>query len=106
MSSLPSVNVNAVNKIYLGHNASGNATSHLIETEDSNESTESNVVLGFRGFGSVSPNPNSYGQSGSGSASPCVWDPNERVKNSLSAIKLMCESPALDPYLLQLLSEK
>lgn len=35
-----------------------------------------------------------------------VLDPTERKNNALTALKLLCESPALEPHLLELLSAK
>jgi hypothetical protein len=74
-----------------------------IDGDDSNESTESNVIVGFRGFGSNSPGPSGHG---SGQMKAGIWDANERVRNAVAAIKNMCESYALEPHLLQLLGEK
>lgn len=76
-----------------------------LDGEDSNESTESNVILAFRGFGSntqgTSAQLTALSQSNQG-----VWDPNERIRNSLLIIKSLCESFALEPHLHQLLGEK
>jgi hypothetical protein len=77
----------------------------MLDGDDSNESTESNNVLAFRGFGSSSPGP-SITISGSSQANHGVWDANERIRNALSILKLMCESSALEPYLHQILAEK
>lgn len=46
----------------------------MLEGDDSNESTESNVVLGFRGFGSSSPGPSM--QHSSLPQLNQVWDSN------------------------------
>ena len=82
-----------------GHSASMVA----LDADDSNESNESsNVVMGFRAFGTS----NVSGIQSTGSSQSPVWDPNERVKNAHSALKLMCESFALEPHLHQLLGER
>ncbi len=86
----------------------GPVTAMIVEGDDSNESTESsNVILGFRGFGASSPGPSTQLSAGlSQSSSQGVWDPNERIRNAHSILKLMCDSAALVPYFHQLLSEK
>lgn len=85
-----------------------NSSGVIAETDDSNESTESasgTVIYGLRAL-------NSSGAIGGGSSTmlgnpnTCVWDPNERVRNAQSALKLMCESYALEPHLHQLLGER
>jgi len=39
-------------------------------------------------------------------SSKYVLDPSERKNNALAALKLLCDSPALEPYLLDLLSAR
>jgi len=73
--------------------------------DDSNESTESNVIVGFRGFGSSSPGPSGH-TNNSNQLKAGIWDANERARNAVAAVKCMCECYALEPHLLQLLGEK
>jgi hypothetical protein len=79
----------------------------MLEGDDSNESTESVNVLvgGFRGFGANSPGPSAQ-QSSSNHSTSGVWDANERVRNAISILNLLCDSCALQPHLHQLLGEK
>lgn len=94
---------NKVLHYILGQNVAG--VNAMLEGDDSNESTESGVTIGFRGFGSSSPGPSAQ-ISGGPQHGQGVWDANERIRNALSIIKLMCESYALEPHLHQLLGEK
>lgn len=84
---------------------SGMAASAMLEGDDSNESTESSAILGFRGFGSSSPGP-SMQLSNLNTTSQGVWDSNERIRNAIAILKLMCESTSLDSHFHQLLGEK
>lgn len=92
-----------VNFIVNAVQASTNNANPIMDGEDSNESIESNVIMGFRGFGSSSPGPS---VSGSGQSHQGIWDSNERIRNAVASVKLMCESVALEPHLQQLLGEK
>ena len=78
-----------------------------LDAEDSNDELNESTPMGFRPFGvSNVGGAGSSGQGGGQSSSSCVWDPNERVRNALAALKIMCESSALEPHLHQLLGER
>lgn len=83
----------------------------IAEADDSNESSESTsatVIFGLRGLGSGGGRMqgSSSQLSSSNLNSNCTWDPNERLRNAQSSLKLMCESFALEPHLHQLLGER
>ncbi|CAG7834599.1 unnamed protein product [Allacma fusca] len=84
------------------------SSSMSLDADDSNESNESSNTIGFRAFGSTSIGTGSTSQLGGASiqSSPFIWDPNDRVRNAQAALKLMCESFALEPHLHQLLGER